>query len=97
MEAIAFNRLGLSKVPLNSLKGYFGHTLGASGLVETIVGMHSLAQNKLFASLGFEELGVTLPLNVITETTSAELHTFLKTASGFGGCNTAAIFQKVLH
>ena len=95
MEAIAFNRLGLSEVPLNSLKGYFGHTLGASGLVETIVGMHSLDQNKLFASLGFDEIGVTQPLNVITETTSAELHTFLKTASGFGGCNTAAIFQKV--
>jgi 3-oxoacyl-[acyl-carrier-protein] synthase-1 len=95
MEAIAFNRLGLNEVPLNSLKGYFGHTLGASGLVETIVGMHSLAQNKLFASLGFDEIGVTQPLNVITETTSAELHTFLKTASGFGGCNTAAIFQKV--
>ena len=95
MEAVAFNRLGLNEVPLNSLKGYFGHTLGASGLVETIVGMHSLAQNKLFASLGFDEMGVTQPLNVITETTSAQLHTFLKTASGFGGCNTAAIFQKV--
>ena len=37
----------LEEVPLNSLKGYFGHTLGASGLVETIVGMHSLAQNQI--------------------------------------------------
>ena len=36
MEAIAFNRHNLSTVPLNSLKGYFGHTLGASGLLETI-------------------------------------------------------------
>ena len=33
----------MKDVPLNSLKGYFGHTLGASGLLETIVGMHSLA------------------------------------------------------
>ncbi len=95
MEAIAFNRLGLQKVPLNSLKGYFGHTLGASGLVETIVGMYSLDENKLFSSIGYEELGVSQSLNVITETRSETLNTFLKTASGFGGCNTAAIFRKV--
>jgi len=95
MEAVAFNRLNLGKVPLNSLKGYFGHTLGASGLLETIVGMHSLEQNRLFASLGFSELGVSEYINVITETTAKELKTFLKTASGFGGCNTAAIFRKI--
>jgi len=94
MEAIAFNRMGLSKVPLNSLKGYFGHTLGASGLLETIVGMHSLYNNTLYASLGFESLGVSMPLNVISKTTKKNLNIFLKTASGFGGCNTAVVFQK---
>ncbi|MFL0353023.1 beta-ketoacyl-[acyl-carrier-protein] synthase family protein [Xanthomarina sp. GH4-25] len=95
MEAIAINRLELQKVPLNSLKGYFGHTLGASGLLETIVGMHSLFNNTLYASKGFETLGVSKPINVITKTTSKELKTFLKTASGFGGCNTAVIFKKI--
>lgn len=95
MEAIVFNRLGLQNVPLNSLKGYFGHTLGASGLLETIVGMHSLSNNTLYASLGFESLGVTLPINVITKIKPKKMNVFLKTASGFGGCNTAVIFKKV--
>ncbi|SDD62985.1 3-oxoacyl-[acyl-carrier-protein] synthase-1 [Pricia antarctica] len=95
MEAIAFNRAGLGDTPLNSLKGYFGHTLGASGLLETIIGMHSLNQNTLFASKGFQELGVSQPLNIIEKTTSKNIDTFLKTASGFGGCNTTAIFRKV--
>lgn len=95
MEAIAFNRMQLSNIPLNSLKGYFGHSLGASGLVETIVGMHSLKNNVLYKSLGFETLGVSKAINVIKETTSKKLQTFLKTASGFGGCNTAVIFQKI--
>lgn len=95
MEAIVFNRLGLQNVPINSLKGYFGHTLGASGLLETIVGMHSLYNNTLYASLGFEELGVSQPINVITKTTAKKMNVFLKTASGFGGSNTAAIFKKV--
>ncbi|MFX0555711.1 beta-ketoacyl-[acyl-carrier-protein] synthase family protein [Maribacter sp. CXY002] len=95
MESIAFNRAGLANTPLNSLKSYFGHTLGASGLLETIIGMHSLHQNTLFASKGFQELGVSQPLNIIRSTTSKNITTFLKTASGFGGSNTAAIFQKV--
>lgn len=94
MEAIAFNRANLEKTYLNSLKGYFGHTLGASGLVETIVGMHSLYNNTLYASLGFDILGVSKPINVITKTEQKKLNTFIKTASGFGGCNTAVIFQK---
>ncbi len=95
MEAIAFNRAGLGDTPLNSLKGYFGHTLGASGLLETIIGMHSLQRNTLFASKGFQELGVSQPLNIINKTTSKKINTFLKTASGFGGSNTVAVFRKV--
>ena len=95
MEAIAFNRHDLGNTPVNSLKGFFGHTLGASGLLETIVGMHSLKNNTLYVSLGFEEIGVSQPINVIEETTAKELNTFLKTASGFGGCNTAILFQTI--
>ena len=99
MEAIAINRCNLQHVPINSLKGYFGHTLGASGLLETIVGMHSLKNNFLYASKGFETLGVSKPLNIIKQTTkpSLPLQTFLKTASGFGGCNTALIFKKLTN
>ncbi|MBR9757909.1 MAG: beta-ketoacyl synthase [Algicola sp.] len=97
MEAIAFNRHHLENVPVNSLKGYFGHTLGTSGLIETIIGTHSLCNNTLYPSLGFNALGVSKPINVITQTTKKPLNTFLKTASGFGGCNTAVIFKKINH
>lgn len=95
MEAIAFNRLGMENVPLNSLKGYFGHTLGASGLLETIVGMHFMEKNILFSSKGFSDLGVSKRINIIKDNTPKKLQTFLKTASGFGGCNTAVILKKV--
>lgn len=95
MEAIAFNRLGLQEVPVNSLKGYYGHTLGASGLLETVIGIESLLRNRLYASLGFDEMGVSEPINVIQKNTDKKMQYFLKTASGFGGCNTAVVFQKV--
>lgn len=95
MEAIALNRLDLQNVPVNSLKGFYGHTLGASGLLETVVGIESMNQNKLFISLGFDEMGVSEPINVISESGDKEIGIFLKTASGFGGCNTAVLFKKV--
>jgi len=94
MEAIAISRLEMEKIPVNSLKGFFGHTLGASGLLETIVGMHSMQKNILFISKGFDDLGVSKNINIIKENTSKKLSIFLKTASGFGGCNTAVIFKK---
>lgn len=97
MEAIAFNRLGMQDVPLNSLKGYFGHTLGASGLIETIVGMHFMEKNILFSSKGFSDLGVSKRINIIKDNSSKKLQIFLKTASGFGGCNTAVILKKVYN
>lgn len=96
MEAVAFSRLKMLETPVNSLKGYYGHTLGASGLLETIIGIKSLENNTLISSLGFDVLGVSENINVIKKTKKKELNTFLKTASGFGGCNTAVIFKKVV-
>ncbi|KUJ62608.1 beta-ketoacyl synthase [Flavobacteriaceae bacterium CRH] len=97
MEAIALNRLGLQNVPTNSLKGFYGHTLGASGLLETVIAIESANQNMLFESKGFDEIGVSERINVIEKNEEASIEFFLKTASGFGGCNTAVIFEKVKH
>jgi 3-oxoacyl-[acyl-carrier-protein] synthase-1 len=95
MEAIALNRLGLENVPMNSLKGFYGHTLGASGLLETVIGIQSVQESKLFVSLGFDEIGVSQLINVIEKNDDKNIRFFLKTASGFGGCNTAVLFEKV--
>jgi 3-oxoacyl-[acyl-carrier-protein] synthase-1 len=95
MEAIALNRLGLENVPVNSLKGFYGHTLGASGLLETVIGIQSVQESKLFVSLGFDTIGVSLPIHIIEKNTAKNIRYFLKTASGFGGCNTAVLFEKV--
>jgi 3-oxoacyl-[acyl-carrier-protein] synthase-1 len=54
MEAIAFNRMELQNVPLNSMKGYYGHCLGASGLLESIISMESALKNTLIPSKNFK-------------------------------------------
>jgi 3-oxoacyl-[acyl-carrier-protein] synthase-1 len=95
MESIAFDRMEMSGIPLNSLKGYFGHTLGAAGVVETAVSMQMMRNNVLVKSLGYCESGTSKPLNIITENTFSELNTILKTASGFGGCNASLVIRKI--
>jgi 3-oxoacyl-[acyl-carrier-protein] synthase-1 len=64
MEANAMALAGLQAVPLNSLKGYYGHTLGAAGLIESVVSIQSLKENLMIPTLGFKELGVTSRVNV---------------------------------
>ena len=93
MEAKAFSLLQMNDIPLNSLKGYFGHTLGAAGVAEVAMSAESLLANELIPSLGFEKLGVSQTVNVIKKLEKRPLHTCLKTASGFGGCNAAIILR----
>ena len=93
MEAIAFSRAGLQEVPLNSYKGYFGHTLGASGLLETVMSLALAQEGKLLRCEGFDTLGVSQPLNIITHTQEATIKHLLKTASGFGGSNAAMVLR----
>jgi 3-oxoacyl-[acyl-carrier-protein] synthase-1 len=93
MEAKALGWAGLQNVPVNSFKGYFGHTLGAAGLIETILTLHSMQDNRLIKSIGYTEHGVSVPLNIITENQGREINCALKTASGFGGCNAGIILR----
>lgn len=94
MESIAFERAGLTNHPVHSLKGYYGHTLGAAGVLETILSMMSLHDNRLIKSVGYDEKGVSGQIAMSTSAVSKEMNSFLKTASGFGGCNAAALFLK---
>jgi 3-oxoacyl-[acyl-carrier-protein] synthase-1 len=94
MEASAIGLAGLQSAPLNSLKGYYGHTLGAAGLIEAIISLQSLKEGLVLPTPGFEELGVSSPVNVIASPLQIKANSFLKTASGFGGCNAAVIFGK---
>ena len=94
MESIAFSRLGMSKIKLNSMKGYFGHTLGAAGLIEVAMAMQSLRNQTLIASRGSTATGTVEPLNILLETEHVSFTTFLKTASGFGGGNASLIIRK---
>ncbi len=94
MESIAVTRHGMESTPINSFKGYWGHTLGAAGMIESVATIHSLKNNELLPTKGFENLGVTNSINVVSKLETKNLDNCLKIASGFGGCNAAVIFSK---
>ena len=93
MESVAITRCGLENVPVNSLKGYFGHTLGAAGVLETIISAYALQENIILKSYGFEELGVS-PININTEIATSSKPVCLKLISGFGGGNAVVVLRK---
>lgn len=94
MEAKAINLAKLSDVPLHSIKGYTGHTLGAAGVLESAMLIEAINKQQTIPSLGYDTHGVSVPLKVSTEAESCEINNVLKTASGFGGCNAALIWSK---
>lgn len=94
MEATALHSKQLSHVPVHSLKGYYGHTLGAAGIVESIIGYQSIINNLLIKSMGFEKTGTTEIINVINKNIDKNINNCLKISSGFGGCNAAVLFEK---
>lgn len=96
MESKAINLAGLQQAPVNSLKGFYGHTLGAAGLIESVIFIQSLKKNMMLPTPGFKEAGTTMPVNVSNTLRTGNYHYCLKTASGFGGCNAAVVLQKAV-
>ncbi len=93
MESVAIEKAALSLVPTNALKGYFGHTLGAAGILETIVSLHAAEDAVVLGTRGFEELGVSGKVNMSNENRKSDKTSFIKMLSGFGGCNASLLAE----
>lgn len=94
MESVAIQKSGLSLVPTNALKGYFGHTLGAAGILETIMSIHAADDSIILGTRGFEELGVSGKVNMSSENRISDKTSFIKMLSGFGGCNASLLAER---
>ncbi len=94
MEARALHLSGLSSTPMHSMKSYTGHTLGAAGVLESAMVIRAIQEQQLIPSAGYENHGVSVPVNVTTKMQPATINYVLKTASGFGGSNAAIVWAK---
>ena len=94
MESVAIERAGLADIPVNAYKGCYGHTMGAAGVLETILSMTALDDQTILATQGFEELGVSGHIFLSSSHQSTSKSAFVKMLSGFGGCNAALLLEK---
>ena len=76
----------------SSTKGYTGHTLAASGIVEFIYSILSIETNTLFPLLNYNEKMSELKIRPISELkTDVVIKRVLSNSFGFGGNNTTVI------
>lgn len=87
MESVAIGRAGLSDLPTNAYKSFWGHTMGAAGILETIISMKAIDDDTILGTRGFSELGVSGKMNICAENRPTDKKGFIKMLSGFGGCN----------
>ena len=95
MEAIAIHRAELQDIPVNALKGYVGHTLGAAGIMETILCMKAIDDHIILGTRGYEEVGVSGRIQLSSKHHSTIKTSFIKQLSGFGGCNATLYARSV--
>ncbi|MCF8144862.1 MAG: beta-ketoacyl-[acyl-carrier-protein] synthase family protein [Deltaproteobacteria bacterium] len=92
-EARALNTLFPDKKPLmSSVKGAFGHSLGAAGAMEAVVSALAVSEGLVPANVGCHLPDPELTLApLMTPSKTAHIHTVLSNSFGFGGNNASVV------
>lgn len=97
MEAKALERvLGqrLGRVPVNSIKGAIGHTMGAAGALEAVLCAQVLRHGRIPPTAGLEQQDPAIELDVVQGAPrDGDYRCVVTTSSGFGGINAALVLQ----
>jgi 3-oxoacyl-[acyl-carrier-protein] synthase II len=94
-EARAVKEIFGNSVPVSSLKGYMGHTLGASGAIELIASLIMMERGVIYPTLNLDEISPDCEgINHVTSPLEKNFRTILKNCFAFGGVNAALICRK---
>jgi len=96
-EAVALNRLFGKDLPLfSSTKPFTGHTLGAAGVIESVISILTLRNKMIFPNLNFCKPILEMPLVPVTERMeNVPIKNVLTNSFGFGGNDSTLIFSAV--
>ena len=83
-----------SSVPCSSTKGYTGHTLGAAGVTEAVIGILVLEYGFIPGSVGTSQLDPGLRCNIVCETEEREVVRLISNSFGFGGNNCSLLLGR---
>lgn len=89
----------LGKVPISSLKSYFGHTLGACGAIEAWLGLEMMHTGWFNPTLNLENIDEQCgDLDYIAgKGRELDVEYLMSNNFAFGGINTSIIFKKSAH
>ncbi len=93
-EARAVERLFGTHTPCSGLKGALGHTLGASGALETVALLEALTSGWLPGTCGLETPDPACRLNLLRQTRHQPARRLLGNAFGFGGSNASVLLGR---
>jgi 3-oxoacyl-[acyl-carrier-protein] synthase II len=94
-EAQAIREVFGGDTPVSSLKGYTGHTLGASGGIELIASLLMMKYKELLPGKNFEEASEDCAgIKHINQMERKEINCIIKNAFAFGGVNASIICRK---
>jgi 3-oxoacyl-[acyl-carrier-protein] synthase II len=95
-EAEAIRDVFGSTVPVSSLKGYIGHTLGASGAIELAASLSMMEQGVIFPTLNLDTISPECEgIHHVMQPLKKQITTVLKNGFAFGGINAALVCRKI--
>ncbi|MDD2703421.1 MAG: beta-ketoacyl synthase N-terminal-like domain-containing protein [Candidatus Omnitrophica bacterium] len=94
MEMKAYTAVFGRPVPLYSIKGAVGHTMGAAGLIETAIALRVLRERVIPATIGLRDADPEAKNWVSSEKRKLEKSVVLLNNSGFGGVNAALVLRQ---
>jgi 3-oxoacyl-(acyl-carrier-protein) synthase len=81
-------------VPVNSIKGALGHTMGAAATLEAVMCLLAARDGVVPATHGYEEPDPDCDLDYVAgQARAACTRISLSTSLGFGGCNAALVLE----
>ena len=91
-EAAAVRDIFGNRVPLSSLKGYLGHTLGASGAIELIASLKMMEQGTIYPTLNLESVDQECSgVAHVMKPERKNIDVVLKNCFAFGGINATIV------
>ncbi len=95
-EAAAIREVIGDGTPVSSLKGYMGHTLGASGALELIATLEMMRRGVIYPTLNLKNVADDCAgIDHVTARRDATINTILKNCFAFGGINSALVCRKL--
>ena len=94
-EAAAIREIFGAKVPVSSLKGNIGHTLGASGAIELIASLVMIERNIIYPTLNLVEPDKDCQgINHVMQPLAKKINILLKNCFAFGGINASLVCKR---